>query len=225
MHMIERVARAIDPKLWRAVETGRNFVQSAGRQWEGSWEQKTIEKKLVLSRKRAEDAIDAVDGEIDFGVEWQMDWGEKRNLERHPERYEMMFEENRALSELLHEQVVFLNSYWWEKELPEHIQGSITVSVQCSDVFAWACADAESLPYDQIERLWRMWKKDEHWGAAVWCMLRRKQMPQKPVEEKIRSAGIWDLDSLNLDDNTQDEWVHAQFRRYAALQESKETEG
>jgi hypothetical protein len=60
MQMIERVARAIDPKLWRAVETGKDFVESAGRKWEGSYEQQTIEKKLALSRDRAKSALNAV---------------------------------------------------------------------------------------------------------------------------------------------------------------------
>ncbi|OJY66474.1 hypothetical protein [Rhizobium sp. 60-20] len=158
-----------------------------------------------------------------------MDWKEGRNIAKHPERYEMVFEKDRALAELLHKEVIFLNSFWWEKELPERIQESINVLVQCSDIFAWACADAEPLPYAEIERLWRMWKTDQHWGPAVWCMLRRKQMPQKPVEAAIRKAGIWDLDSLNLEDNTQDEWAQEQFRRFVnqkratALQEGKET--
>lgn len=194
MQMIKRVAGAMEKRRRELIG------QPLARIWND------------LAVTAIEVAADEI--EPDFDVEWQMDWKEGRNIAKHPERYEIVFEKDRALAELLHKEVVFLNSFWWEKELPERIQGAISIAVQCSDVFAWACADAEPLPYDEIERLWRMWKKDEHWGPAVWCMLRRRQMPQKPVEDLIRKHGIWDLDSLNLNENTQDQWVQEQFRRF-----------
>jgi len=37
-----------------------------------------------------------------------------------------------------------------------------------------------------------------HNGPAVWCIQQRKQMPQRPVEDRIRAGGIWDLDSMGL---------------------------
>lgn len=141
-------------------------------------------------------------------VEWTMTWGEK-----YPDKppTEQIFESDVALAHLLLNEIVFLNSLWWEKECPKRIQDAIAVAVNCNDVFAWGCADAEPLPYDEIENVYRMWKKDPHWGPAVWCMLRRKEMPQKPVEEVIRKAGIWDLDSLNLTANVTDAEIHARI--------------
>lgn len=115
-----------------------------------------------------------------------------------------MFEEEKALAVLLAHDVAFVNSFWWEKDLPERIRNSISVNVACNDVFAWGCSDAEGLPHEEIESVYRMWRKDPSWGSAVWCMLQRKQMPQKPVEDIIRKAGIWDLDSLKLGPNTQE---------------------
>lgn len=98
-------------------------------------------------------------------VEWTMTWGEK-----YPDKppTEQIFEESAALAHLLINEVVFLNSHWWEKECPEHIQKAISVAVNCNDIFAWACADAEALPYEQIETLYRMWKADPAWGPAKW---------------------------------------------------------
>jgi len=64
-----------------------------------------------------------------------------------------------------------------------------------------------------------MWEKDPDWGVAVWCIGRRKQMPQKPIEKSIREAGVWDLDSMGLASNTQDAETQAMFA--AAAKELK----
>lgn len=114
-------------------------------------------------------------------------------------------DEKEALIELLQNEVIFLNSFWFEDECPDRAKKAIGVFVICNDTFAWGCADGEDLPYDEIGNLYQMWKRDPSWGADVWCMVRRNQMPQKPVEEEIRKAGIWDLDSLKLGENWQDE--------------------
>jgi hypothetical protein len=121
------------------------------------------------------------------------------------------FIEENALAHLLMNNVVFVNSHWWQKELPEKFQEEISFNVECNDVFAWGYSDAERLPYEQIEILYRMWKKDPEWGAAIWCMIQRKEMPQKPVEKQIRAAGIWDLDSLELLSNTTEAKISFMF--------------
>lgn len=144
-------------------------------------------------------------------IEWEMDWtNSKKNghAEEKPDK-EMIFEPEMALAHMLMNDVVFLNDHWWEKEWPEDARKRTSINVNCNDVFAWGCADAESMLHDDIEQLYRMWRKDPTWGAAVWCMIRRNQMPQKPVEERIRSAGVWDLDALRLGKNTMDAEVHA----------------
>lgn len=113
-------------------------------------------------------------------------------------------EDSGALALMLLNGVLFLNSHWWEKAWPEDARNAISVNVNCSDIFAWACAEAETLPHDQIEPLYRMWRKDPTWGAAIWCIQRRKEMPQRPVADRIRKAGIWDLDSMGLAENSYD---------------------
>lgn len=120
-------------------------------------------------------------------------------------KHEMVFETEGALALFLINGVVFLNSNWYQKDWPEDAQKRTSVLVNCNDIFAWACADAEPLPYSQIETLYRMFRKDPAEGAAVWCCIQRKEMPQAPVAKDIRKAGIWDLDSLNLVPNHYDE--------------------
>lgn len=128
------------------------------------------------------------------------------NLIEYTSKYtgETDFQQEEALALLLLNQVVFLNSYWWEEDQPEEKRERISVSVECNDVFASGCADSEELPYEEIENLYKMYIKDPIWGTAIWCIQRRKQMPQKPVEKLIRKAGIWDLDSMGIAENTMD---------------------
>jgi len=114
------------------------------------------------------------------------------------------FDAAKALAVLLAHEVVFVNNNWWRKSWSEEDQKSIAVCVNCNDVFAWACSDAERLPYDEIESLYIHWELDPEWGPAIWCMKRRNQMPQKPVEDIIRKIGKWDFDFLQIGANTQD---------------------
>lgn len=66
----------------------------------------------------------------------------------------------------------------------------------CSDVFAWGCSDVEILPHDQVDDVFRHWEKDPMNGVAVWCMKRRRELPQAPVLRRIREGGLWDIDEL-----------------------------
>lgn len=100
------------------------------------------------------------------------------------------------LAALLMAEVIFLNSHHWMKEWPEDARKMTSFNVICNDVFAWACADAESIEYKDIEDVYDHWIKDPDWGPAVWCIKKRGMMPQKPVAEKIAELGIWDLDEI-----------------------------
>lgn len=128
-------------------------------------------------------------------VVWSMDHNGETHIEFEPER---------ALAHLLLHEVVFTNDHWWKKEWPEDAKETFSINVNCNDVFAWGAADAEELPHDQLETLWYMWRKDPDWGPAIWCIQKRRQMPQKPVEARIRRAGIWNLDEMALGPNVDD---------------------
>lgn len=104
--------------------------------------------------------------------------------------------EGKMLAALLMAEVIFLNSHHWVKEWPEKARKVTSLNVSCSDVFAWACSDAEGIEYLDIEDLYDHWIKDPNWGPAVWCMKKRRRMPQKPVADAISKLGIWDLDQI-----------------------------
>jgi hypothetical protein len=112
---------------------------------------------------------------------------------------EVEFNEELAIAVLLIEEVLFCNDHWWMKDWPDEAKDRTSLNVNCNDVFAWGCSDAETLPHSQLENLWHMWRKDPEWGPAIWCMQQRRKMPQKPVEDRIKKAGIWDLKSMNLE--------------------------
>lgn len=133
-------------------------------------------------------------------IRWDMNWSQMKEdgTRCHPNKPEIekMFEHEAALAHLLINEVVFLNSNWWEDSWPEDAKKTFSISLNCNDVFAWGCADAEGLRFYDLEDVYDHWEKDPSWGPAIWCIKKRKQMPQRPVEKSIREAGIWDLDQL-----------------------------
>ena len=144
----------------------------------------------------------------DNDVYWLMTWGEQ-----FPDKppTEMMFEDAKALARLLAEEVIFLNSHWWEKDWPERAQKVASLNVNCNDIFAWACADAEELEHDEIQALYDLWLADRRWGAAKWCAIKRRQKPQPPVVAAMKKDGAWDACMEALGENTQDAEVQALF--------------
>lgn len=109
---------------------------------------------------------------------------------------EVISEPEEKLAILLAEGEVFINNGWWDSEKGTWPKDSITVHVNCNDIFEWGSADAEDLKYSEIDELYEYYLKDPKWGTAAWCIKKRKQMPQKPVEEHITQEGIWDLKGL-----------------------------
>jgi len=97
-----------------------------------------------------------------------------------------------------------------ENPWPEDACKTFSVSVNCNDIFCWGAADAEECFIDDLEDLYKHWQQDKNWGAAIWCIKRRGMMPQKPVEEAIRKEGIWDLDSMNIEENPVEKYYQEQ---------------
>lgn len=109
---------------------------------------------------------------------------------------EWVFEESLAIAYLLATEIIFSNQPWWDETLTSEQQQLTSLAVLCNDTFIWGCADAETLPYEELETLWNYYIKDPHWGSTVWCLIQRKEMPQKPVYDLIQKAGIWNLDKI-----------------------------
>ena len=139
-------------------------------------------------------------------VYWEMNWGSKLNedgTKKYPDKpdVELKFEEDYALAHLLINDVVFLNSNWWKDSWPDEAKKAFSINVNTNDVFAWGCADAESIKFEELQEVYDYWKKDPSWGTAVWAIKKHNMMPQKPVYDYIMKGGIWDLDSMELERN------------------------
>lgn len=70
------------------------------------------------------------------------------------------FEPDLALQYLLSNDILIVNNFWWKKEWPEDAQRMTSLSVNCSDTFSYACANAEELLYEELEELYQHVIKD-----------------------------------------------------------------
>lgn len=142
-------------------------------------------------------------------VRWEMDWSQLDDAgnRKYPDKplKEIVFAEDMALALLIASDVFVLNNHWWKADpkytdevWSEEASKTFSISVLCNDVFCWACADAEEMFFEDLESVYDHWEKDPLWGPAVWCIKKRKLMPQKPVYEAIMNAGIWNLDEMGL---------------------------
>lgn len=117
---------------------------------------------------------------------------------------EERYDEDLALAILLKESILFSNeasfSYTFEGKI--YNEKTTGLFVNCNDIFAWGCADAENLPYDQISILYKMWKDDNKWGFAKWCCKIRNQQPQSPVKKDMIKDGSWDEEMDKLSANS-----------------------
>ncbi|MCK9458540.1 MAG: hypothetical protein M0R80_02790 [Proteobacteria bacterium] len=100
-------------------------------------------------------------------------------------------------------------------------EGLVNIHINCSDVFAWACADSEPLMFDDLAAIYKI--KNEKWGIVKWCCKKRNQKPQKPVERDMKIDGAWDAEMEALPENTMDAEVHQAFA-YASVAAAKEKE-
>jgi len=134
--------------------------------------------------------------------------------------------EEKALELLLKDDVIFCNSRDFLEEDGKTKGGHTTVLfVNCNDVFSWGTSDAEDLPYEEIGRLYKMHKADPHWGSNIWCILRRKQKPQKPMEDMMRKDGVWTDELEKVEENTQDAEVHAMLEHDLRMERDKKRIG
>lgn len=119
---------------------------------------------------------------------------------------EQCFNEEYALAILLLSDAVFLNDHWWKKEdgWPEDACKTSSLNVNTSDVLAWGCADAEGITWKELQDVYEYWLKDPADGTVIWFCKKVNMMPQKPVADAIRKAGIWDIDAMGLEPNPTD---------------------
>lgn len=120
---------------------------------------------------------------------------EKLEWSYHPNA----MEDEEYLTFLLCKGELFINNGHWNKDWPKD---KITIHLGCNDIFAWGCADAEDISYSDLPEIYEHYIKDPLCGTAVWCIKKRGVMPQKPVYDKIKASGIWNLDEMCLEKNS-----------------------
>jgi hypothetical protein len=66
------------------------------------------------------------------------------------------------------------------------------VYVNCSDLFDYACADAECIvsndgePGSEIISLYQMYKEDSKWGVEKWLSIKRNLQPIPGVKIRMK---------------------------------------
>jgi hypothetical protein len=145
-------------------------------------------------RRRLGDRLAAIDFAFGPGVDhafasWQL---RSRPDEDDPEGE---VQTDAALAIMLLNEAVFTSEHRHSGGGRGH-DGATALHVTCNDVFMWGCADLEEMAHDRIDEVYGFWEKDPRWGTAVWCMIQRRELPQRPVLDRIRKAGIWDVDAL-----------------------------
>jgi hypothetical protein len=100
------------------------------------------------------------------------------------------FDEDEALAEMLKAGILFSNTreYLWQGEK----QGeTVVLFVNCNDIFAWACADAEDVKESEVKDLYQMWKKDG-WGIVKWACKKRNLQPQQAMVKMMKENDGWE---------------------------------
>lgn len=123
------------------------------------------------------------------------------------------YDEEKALACLLNGGVIFLNTVDLSKAFPEWYKEKVYTTVcyvNANDVFAWGCADAESISNSdgdadsEIISLYKLWKENNNWGPIKWLCLKRNQQPQNPIKRDMSKSGYWDEQLESLPENGYD---------------------
>ncbi len=102
-------------------------------------------------------------------------------------------DENLALAVLLAAGHCFLNNAKVYGD--EH---TTCVYLNCSDMFMWACADAECIvssdeaEESEIIQVYKYYRENKQWGPLKWIAIKRNVQPQRPVVDMIKKDGYWD---------------------------------
>lgn len=115
------------------------------------------------------------------------------------------FWESTALGWLMLKEVCHM---WWDED-----ERQLGIYVKCNDVFAWACSDSEPIHYNEIRELYDFVLKDEKWGSTMWCVKKRKEMPQPPCVDLIEKSGIWDFQKLKTEWELQENYYAANCKK------------
>ena len=105
---------------------------------------------------------------------------------------------------LLTNDVLFVNSRKYVEEFynpPKIQEETLVLFLNCNDVFAWACADAEAVSVKDLPELYKYWLKDRKWGTTKWICIKRNEQPQNPIKRYMIEDGSWDESLEALPEN------------------------
>jgi len=124
---------------------------------------------------------------------WTMDW-EGTGCPGKPYKEEM-YEEPGMLAVLIANGWIGMNKHWWEKDWPEKAREQFCIFLNMNDMFAWGCADAEDITYDELKDVYMHFEKNPEWGPVIWVSKKRRQLPQQPVIDMMIKGGV-DIEAL-----------------------------
>lgn len=114
-------------------------------------------------------------------------------------------DEEAAIAQLLDDGVLFANGRDYLNEDGSKGGRTIVLFVNCSDVFAWGCADAEDVTYDELPDLFKQhMETPKGYGSIRWCCIKRNEKPQAPMIQLMKKNGVWDEVLEKLPDNRYD---------------------
>lgn len=68
----------------------------------------------------------------------------------------------------------------------------------CSDIFAWGCADGEDVTTSEVYDLFNKYIEDNGWGIIKWCCIKRNERPQLMIEKTMKESGVWNQEMETL---------------------------
>jgi len=131
---------------------------------------------------------------------------------------EYWFDENKTepneeamISKLLDDLILFPNTrkYICISGAPK--KDTIVLFVNCNDVFAWGCGDAEPITLDEIVDLFRLYELNPHCAVVQWVCVKRNEKPQAPIIKFLKEKNRWNDILENLPENQYDKLMKEKY--------------
>lgn len=111
------------------------------------------------------------------------------------------------VAHLLEENVLFVNARRYvsnEKTNELSKNETLVLFLNCNDVFAWGCADAEDVSYSELPELFKLYEADDKCGTIQWVCIKRNQKPQAPIVKYMKENNGWNEVMEALPENRYD---------------------
>lgn len=133
--------------------------------------------------------------------EYKLGW--KEALDRVIDIELDLFDWFKSMSEELRSKLITLIEDW--SIFVNHRDGNFVLAINCSDLFAYASADAESVSLNEIENFYSFCydenNKKIEYGSDVYACLKRKEQPIDPVKKQMIERGLWTDELEGLEKN------------------------